>query len=51
MMIRLVHTLKQTGLALTGGYVLMFYSEFLFYGQLSEPGTPQPGEQYRHSDW
>lgn len=27
---------------LAAGYVLMFYSEFVFYGQCSEPGQPAP---------
>jgi len=27
---------------LASGYVLAFYSEFLFYGQASEPGAPSP---------
>lgn len=43
MKISLAHTLKQIGITLASGYVLMFFSEFLFYGQLSEPGTPEPG--------
>jgi hypothetical protein len=39
----LIHILKQVGITLVSGFILMFFSEFLFYGQLSEPGTPVPG--------
>ncbi|RMD65174.1 hypothetical protein D6833_03330 [Candidatus Parcubacteria bacterium] len=34
--------IRDLTLTLTGGYLLTFYSEFLFYGQLNEPGTPPP---------
>jgi hypothetical protein len=27
---------------LTNGYILTFFSEFLFYGQFNDPGTPPP---------
>ncbi len=29
-------------LSLASGYILMFYSEYLFYGQLNDPGSPLP---------
>ena len=35
-------TLRNLTLALASGYILTFYSEFLFYGQLQDPGTPPP---------
>ncbi len=35
-------TLRNLALALSSGYILTFYSEFLFYGQLNEPGAPTP---------
>jgi len=34
--------LRNGALSLTGGYLLAFYSEFLFYGGPGNPGTPPP---------
>lgn len=33
---------KNAVLVLASGYILTFYSEFAFYGQLHDPGTPTP---------
>lgn len=38
-----MNPLRNLVIAVANGYVLTFYSEFLFYGQLSDPGTPVPG--------
>ncbi len=34
--------LHHLSLALVNGYILTFYSEFAFYGQTNDPGTPSP---------
>ncbi len=34
---------RNLALSLASGYILTFYSEFLFYGQLNDPGTPASG--------
>ncbi len=33
---------RNLSLSLASGYILMFYSEFFFYGQLNDPGLPLP---------
>ena len=35
-------TLRNLAFILINGYILIFFADFLFYGQLNDPGSPEP---------